>query len=150
MNPMMLMLINALKGADQGPPAAAPVHDDDHPSFTAPSDYNGQYGVDVFPDVVYDHDPHGDHHHPHHDIEFYHDHDHYHPPPPPTTTVAPEPPPEPRVKKYSYYYIGRKLWYIPLYFTLYFCFYIAALIIKGIARHKVNFFFFIFKANFYK
>ncbi|KAL9928042.1 uncharacterized protein ACN427_003905 [Glossina fuscipes fuscipes] len=57
-----------------------------------------------------------------------------------TTTQAPppEPPPEPRVKKYSYFYIGRKLWYIPLYFTVWFTFYVLWLILKSIARHKVN------------
>ncbi|XP_011191022.2 uncharacterized protein LOC105217631 [Zeugodacus cucurbitae] len=79
-----------------------------------------------YPEIIYD-----DHHH-HHD----------HPPPtlPPVTTEMPppEPPPEPRVKKYSYFYIGRKLWYIPLYFTVWFSFYVLWLILKSIARHKVN------------
>lgn len=42
------------------------------------------------------------------------------------------------MKKYSYFYIGRKLWYIPLYFTVWFSFYILWLIIKSIGRHKVN------------
>ncbi|XP_013109019.2 uncharacterized protein LOC106088175 [Stomoxys calcitrans] len=78
-----------------------------------------------YPEIIYD-----DHHDHHHHVE-----------PPPTTTTEPpppEPPPEPRVKKYSYFYIGRKLWYIPLYFTVWFSFYVLWLILKSIARHKVN------------
>ncbi|KAJ8684418.1 hypothetical protein QAD02_020210 [Eretmocerus hayati] len=42
-------------------------------------------------------------------------------------------------RPYSYYYIGRKLWYVPLYFSIYFIIYIAALVLKSIARHKINF-----------
>lgn len=83
--------------------------------FKQRSDYPG-------PDIIYDFDPH--HHHHHHVEET-------------TTTEAPEPE-EPRVKKYSYYYLGRKLWYVPLYFTLWFCLYVAALIIRSIGRHKVS------------
>lgn len=89
-------------------------HHHDHPKW-----YGG--------DIIYDFDPH-DHHHHHHVEE--------------TTTAAPatteEAPEEPRVKKYSYYYLGRKLWYVPLYFTLWFCLYVALLIIRSIGRHKVN------------
>lgn len=44
-----------------------------------------------------------------------------------------------RQSPYSYYYIGRKLWYVPLYFSLYFIFYVGALIIRAIARHKVTY-----------
>ncbi|XP_017464492.1 PREDICTED: uncharacterized protein LOC108357921 [Rhagoletis zephyria] len=84
-----------------------------------------------YPQIIWDD------HHPHHE--------HPSPPPPPptlppiTTEIPPpEPPPEPRVKKYSYFYIGRKLWYIPLYFTVWFSFYVLWLILKSIARHKVN------------
>ncbi|PSN33339.1 hypothetical protein C0J52_16403, partial [Blattella germanica] len=40
-------------------------------------------------------------------------------------------------KPYSYYYIGRKLWYIPLYFSVYFIVYVSALLLKSIARHKI-------------
>ena len=40
-------------------------------------------------------------------------------------------------KPYSYYYIGRKLWYIPLYFSVYFIVYVTALLLKAIARHKI-------------
>lgn len=108
---------------DMQPPMDAPMdhdhhhHDHDH---SAP-DYPKWYGSDI----IYDYDPH--HHHHHHHEE-----------PPPETTTATEAPEEPRVKKYSYYYLGRKLWYIPLYFTLWFCLYVAALIIRSIGRHKVN------------
>ncbi|CAD7085442.1 unnamed protein product [Hermetia illucens] len=113
---------------------------DDHPDsdFVPPGDHDhfhlhgghsfyGSHGVDAFPEIIYDDH---DHHHFHHD----------HPPPivVTTTTAKPEPPPEPRVKKYSYFYLGRKLWYIPLYFTVWFSFYIFWLIVKSIARHKVN------------
>lgn len=92
-----------------------------------------------------DHDHHHHHHHDHdypqypdfhgHDV-IYDDHHHHHDEPEPTTTTT-EAPEEPRVKKYSYYYLGRKLWYVPLYFTLWFCLYVAALIIRSIGRHKV-------------
>lgn len=81
-----------------------------------------------------DHDPKGhgydfygyDHHPPvYHEVET-------------TTTEAPE---DQRVNKgqYSYYYLGRKLWYIPLYFSIYFIIYVTVLILKSIARHKVQF-----------
>ncbi|XP_063230576.1 uncharacterized protein LOC134535424 isoform X2 [Bacillus rossius redtenbacheri] len=42
-------------------------------------------------------------------------------------------------KPYSYYYLGRKLWYIPLYFSVYFIVYVTALILKSIARHKIKY-----------
>lgn len=124
----------------QGPP---PPEDHHHPSHDE-HNFEGQFGIDASPEVVYDYDP---HHHPEHDHgptfdyhDFIHHHEHHveEPPPPPPTTVAPVEPAEPRVKKYSYYYLGRKLWYVPLFFTLWFCFYVAALIIKSIARHKVQ------------
>ncbi|XP_059482873.1 uncharacterized protein LOC132201029 [Neocloeon triangulifer] len=61
------------------------------------------------------------------------------PPTPPPPTAAPAAPEEKRQQPYSYYYIGRKLWYVPLYFSLYFVIYVAALIIRAISRHKVTF-----------
>lgn len=93
----------------------------------------------------------------HHDY-FDHHHHHHHPqflrplplPLPPTTTPLPPPPPpppepeieepeeQPRVKKYSYFYLSRSLWYIPLYFTVWFTFYVTWLILQSIGRHKVN------------
>ncbi|KAL7049166.1 hypothetical protein ACKWTF_003619 [Chironomus riparius] len=88
-------------------------HDDHH--------HHHDHPWDSYPDIYYDDH---DHHHHHHHVEE-------------TTTPAPLPV-EPRVKKYSYYYLGRKLWYIPLYFTFWFCLYVAALIIRSIGRHKVD------------
>jgi hypothetical protein len=98
-------------------------HHDHHHDHTAPDFAKWQ----SYPEIIYDYDPH--HHHHHHEEP---------PPPPPPETTTVEAPEEPRVKKYSYYYLGRKLWYIPLYFTLWFCLYVAALIIRSIGRHKVN------------
>lgn len=133
---------------DSGPPAD--FHPDQQHDYPAPPHYpsgpshdafTGQFGYDASPEVVYDYDP---HHHDHGSSVDYHDFLHHHheheiiPEPPPPTTVAPEAPAEPRVKTYSYYYLGKKLWYVPLFFTLWFCFYVAALIIKSIARHKVQ------------
>jgi ribose/xylose/arabinose/galactoside ABC-type transport system permease subunit len=65
----------------------------------------------------------------------YHEHNHL-----PTSTQEPEMMDQ-RVNKrpYSYYFIGKKLWYIPLYFSIYFIIYVAALVLKSIARHKINF-----------
>ncbi|KAG8261539.1 hypothetical protein J6590_070449 [Homalodisca vitripennis] len=40
---------------------------------------------------------------------------------------------------YVYYYLGPRLWYIPLFFSIYFVIYILALIIKAISRHKILF-----------
>lgn len=72
-------------------------------------------------------------HHPYHHV--YHEVHHK-----PTTTTTEAPKEETRVSSshYSYYYLGRKLWYIPLYFSVYFICYITALILKSIARHKVS------------
>lgn len=113
---------------------------DDHDHF-------GHHGGEI----IYDHDPHHDHFHDHDFFDFPH-----HlppprplppPPPPPTTTEPPPPPPppepeepeeQPRVKKYSYFYLSRSLWYIPLYFTVWFTFYVTWLILQSIGRHKVD------------
>lgn len=68
-----------------------------------------------------------------------------HPPPHPVyheiKTTTTEAPMDQRLNKrpYSYYYLGRKLWYIPLYFSVYFIIYIFVLILKSIARHKITF-----------
>lgn len=45
---------------------------------------------------------------------------------------------EARGSTYSYYYISRRVWYIPLWFLIYFCFYILGLIIRSIILHKVK------------
>ncbi|XP_063929056.1 uncharacterized protein LOC135141681 [Zophobas morio] len=90
------------------------------------SDFGGQ-----FPHYLYN-DPHGQGH------DFDYDFDHHHVYKEITTTEAPE---DERVNKghYSYYYLGRKLWYIPLYFSVYFIIYVTVLILKSIARHKIQF-----------
>lgn len=45
---------------------------------------------------------------------------------------------EARGSTYSYYYISRRVWYIPLWFLIYFCLYILGLIIRSIILHKVS------------
>lgn len=74
------------------------------------------------------------------DFKFYHDfdehdHDHYHYHHPTTTTTTEMP----RVNRYSYYYLGKKLYYLPLYFSVYFVVYVGALIIKAVLRHKITY-----------
>lgn len=92
----------------------------------------------------YDHDDDDDHNF-HHDVIYDHPPDHYdhHPMTTTTTTTTTEEPDmnDQRLSKrpYSYYYLGKKLWYLPLYFSIYFIIYIAALVLKSIARHKINF-----------
>ncbi|KAI4502704.1 hypothetical protein M0802_001748 [Mischocyttarus mexicanus] len=94
---------------------------------------------DTYPhDHDHDHD-HYNHHHHHQEVIYdhlpdYHHHHHY------TTTPRPEMNDQRLDKRpYSYYFIGKKLWYIPLYFSIYFIVYIAALVLKSIARHKITF-----------
>ncbi|CAH0592562.1 unnamed protein product [Chrysodeixis includens] len=70
----------------------------------------------------------------HHDFDE-HDHDHYHYHHPTTTTTTEMP----RVNRYSYYYLGKKLYYLPLYFSVYFIVYVGALIIKAVLRHKITY-----------
>ncbi|KAL0119336.1 hypothetical protein PUN28_009719 [Cardiocondyla obscurior] len=89
-------------------------HDHPPPFMEEPYDHH---------DVIYDHVP------------VYHEHH-----PKPTTTEEPEMNDQRLDKRpYSYYFIGKKLWYIPLYFSIYFIIYIAALVLKSVARHKINF-----------
>ncbi|XP_063980298.1 uncharacterized protein LOC135164141 isoform X2 [Diachasmimorpha longicaudata] len=89
-----------------------------------------------FDDASYSHD----HDHYPHDIIYDHPPDHYHHDFTTTTTEEPEMNDQRLNKRpYSYYYIGKKLWYLPLYFSIYFIIYIAALVLKSIARHKINF-----------
>jgi hypothetical protein len=40
---------------------------------------------------------------------------------------------------YTYFYVGRKLWYIPLFFSVYFMVYVFALVVRSIARHRIVF-----------
>lgn len=93
----------------------------DHPPF--PDSYGSDH--DYHQEIIYDHIP-DDHLHHHH---------HHH-----TTTEEPEMDDQRLSKRpYSYYFIGKKLWYVPLYFSIYFIIYISALILKSVARHKINF-----------
>ncbi|KAF6213015.1 hypothetical protein GE061_010729 [Apolygus lucorum] len=73
-----------------------------------------------------------DHGYPeHHGFDGYHyPHPVHHPPPPPQKSKASQ-------SAYAYYYIGRHLWYVPLYFSIYFIAYVGLLVLKSIARHKV-------------
>nr|XP_026487867.1 adhesive plaque matrix protein [Vanessa tameamea] len=68
----------------------------------------------------------------HHDFDD-HDHDHYHYHHDTTTSTTETP----RVNRFSYYYLGKKLYYLPLYFSVYFIIYVGALIIKAVLRHKI-------------
>ncbi|XP_022822506.1 histone-lysine N-methyltransferase SETD1B-like [Spodoptera litura] len=116
---------DAMKGGDMGmvppPPPAGDMKPDSH---DAPMDDHG------FP-----HDFPGDFKF-HHDFDEHdHDHDHYHYHHPTTTTTTEMP----RVNRYSYYYLGKKLYYLPLYFSVYFIVYVGALIIKAVLRHKITY-----------
>ncbi|XP_011309661.1 uncharacterized protein [Fopius arisanus] len=92
-------------------------------------------GPEPFDDTSYAHE----HDYPH-EIIYDHPPDHYHHDYTTTTTEEPEMNDQRLNKRpYSYYYIGKKLWYLPLYFSIYFIIYIAALVLKSIARHKINF-----------
>lgn len=83
---------------------------------------------------------HHDHHDLHHEVIYDHIPEYYVHHPKTTTTEEPEMNDQRLDKRpYSYYFIGKKLWYIPLYFSIYFVIYIAALVLKSIARHKINF-----------
>lgn len=80
----------------------------------------------------------------------------YHPPPPVTPYYYPPPPPAPPSIQYlpapirpppppplptksTHYYLGAKLWFLPLLFSAYYIIYVALLIFRALARHKYNF-----------
>lgn len=44
-----------------------------------------------------------------------------------------------KATEFTYFFLGRKLWYIPLYFSIYFVLYVGYLVMKAIARHKIKF-----------
>lgn len=52
-----------------------------------------------------------------------------------TSQLAPV---EPRGAQYSYYYLGRFVWYVPLWFLFYFLFYVVGLIIRAVVLHQVS------------
>lgn len=123
-------------------------HEMDYPSFDVPPSYENDAPAPKPVKYAGHHDrpypimedAYGhDHHVFHHDVIYdhvpeYHEHHHEH------TTEEPEMNDQRLDKRpYSYYFIGKKLWYIPLYFSIYFIIYIAALVLKSIARHKINF-----------
>ncbi|CAK1602169.1 unnamed protein product [Parnassius mnemosyne] len=98
-------------------------HDTDYPELIfhrPPSDDSG-FPSDFPGDLK--------HHHDFDDHDFYHDHPHHKP----TTTTTEMP----RVNRFSYYYLGKKLYYLPLYFSVYFIVYVGSLIIKAVLRHKI-------------
>ncbi|CAH1398439.1 unnamed protein product [Nezara viridula] len=69
----------------------------------------------------------------------------YHYPPPPALPALPAAHAMVETSKQvenplvTYYYLGRHLWYIPLYFSIYFIIYVGALVLKSVARHKIQF-----------
>ncbi|KAJ8940153.1 hypothetical protein NQ314_010824 [Rhamnusium bicolor] len=104
------------------PPPAMPV--DLAPPPAVPMDLSSPDNhASHFPQYLYD-----NHHYDHHVYEEV----------PHTTTEATE---HKRVSGgyYSYYYLGRKLWYVPLYFSIYFIIYVTILILKSVARHKIQY-----------
>ncbi|KAL1492395.1 hypothetical protein ABEB36_010647 [Hypothenemus hampei] len=103
-----------------GPPELGPP--EHGPPEHGPPEHDYEQGH-AFPQYLYD-----QHHYDHHVYEEV-----------PHTTMAPAKE-DKRVSSthYSYYYLGRKLWYIPLYFSVYFIIYVTVLIVKSIVRHKVK------------
>uniref|UniRef100_A0A182RLB9 Uncharacterized protein n=1 Tax=Anopheles funestus TaxID=62324 RepID=A0A182RLB9_ANOFN len=130
MPPMSMAMMQAMAGPPTGPSGMDADYDHhhdhshDHHHHDHDFPYLSGFDHDHYPDIIFDHD---------------HDHHHHDEPTTPPAPPPPPPPPEtPRLKNYSYYYLSRTLWYVPLYFTLYFTVYVAILIIRSIARHKVN------------
>lgn len=114
-----------MKGDDMGmvPPPPPPDMKPDMPSADAPDDHG--FPHDFPGDFKYSFDDHD------HDHDHYHHHHHH------TTTTTTTTTEMPRVNRYSYYYLGKKLYYLPLYFSVYFIVYVGALIIKAVLRHKI-------------
>lgn len=110
-------------------------HDSDYSDYQPDTSYNNDSPKPIEYSGHLDHPPYDDHHSygPHHH-DFHHEVIYDHIPEQPEMN-------DQRLDKrpYSYYYIGKKLWYIPLYFSIYFIIYIAALVLKSIARHKITF-----------
>lgn len=114
-------------------------HDSDYSDYQPDTSYNNDSPKPIEYSGHLDHPPYDDHHsYGHHHHDFHHEviYDHI----PEYHTEQPEMNDQRLDKRpYSYYYIGKKLWYIPLYFSIYFIIYIAALVLKSIARHKITF-----------
>lgn len=50
-------------------------------------------------------------------------------------------------RAYSYFYVGSWVWHIPLWFTLWFSFYVAFNVVRAIYGHKVRILFSTFEGN---
>nr|XP_004930296.2 actin cytoskeleton-regulatory complex protein PAN1 [Bombyx mori] len=107
-----------MKGTDMAPPPLPYGHG---PSMDAGASIDQGFPHDFPGDFKF-----------HHDFDDHDYHHHHHPHPTTTTTTE-----QPRVNRYSYYYLGKKLYYLPLYFSVYFIIYVGALIIKAVLRHKI-------------
>lgn len=117
-------------------------HDSDYPDFPDDSSYGGEPAPKPIEySAPPDHPPYEHHGYDHdHDHDFHHELIYDHIPDYHEHTEKPEMNDQRLDKRpYSYYFIGKKLWYIPLYFSIYFIIYIAALVLKSIARHKITF-----------
>ncbi|XP_068626485.1 uncharacterized protein [Battus philenor] len=101
---------------DLSPPADYAQPEDDKPDEPEDSGFPSDFPGDLKHNIDFDEHDFYHHHHPH------------------TTTTTTE---MPRVNRYSYYYLGKKLYYLPLYFSVYFIVYVGALIIKAVLRHKI-------------
>jgi hypothetical protein len=53
--------------------------------------------------------------------------------------TTPRPEEKSNTRRYTFYYIGRKLWYLPMYFSAYFATYLTLILVKAVARHKIMF-----------
>ncbi|CAH2235528.1 uncharacterized protein LOC120630667 [Pararge aegeria] len=115
-----------MNGHDMGmkPPAPPSLNTDVKPGAYGPSPDDHGFPSDFPTDFKFPPDF-NDHYHDH-------EHEHYHIVEHPTTTTE-----TPRVNRFSYYYLGKKLYYLPLYFSVYFIIYVGALIIKAVLRHKI-------------
>ncbi|XP_011629814.1 uncharacterized protein LOC105422213 isoform X2 [Pogonomyrmex barbatus] len=122
-------------------------HETDYSSFDVPPSYDNDGSKPVkFANHDHGHPPpyiedpyEHDHHDFHHDVIYDHIPEYHEHHPKPTTEESEMNDQRLDKRPYSYYFIGKKLWYIPLYFSIYFIIYIAALVLKSVARHKINF-----------
>lgn len=126
-----------------GGPIAGPTAPDDHmpsqsgsygpPGLPQPAPHD-DITADLYPPV----DAYPQFHHDDHYPKFFYDSPHFHhhvyEEIPHTTTEAPR-----KKAHYSYYFLGKKLYFIPLYFSMYFVIYVGILILKALVRHKVHF-----------
>jgi hypothetical protein len=132
---------------DQTPPSAESMEDSYSLSLPKYPYYHHSEGNPLhynLQDYAYvDYDSNSQEHKPYLHDHLHHHHSVYYMPPPNSTyqpmETAPGPEENRNKKPYTYYYIGRKLWYIPMYFSAYFAAYITTLLVKSIARHKIRY-----------